>query len=139
MSLVFIQRLTEMITRNLPGSKEQSTRRDDILTAICELIIQKMCEPRSSKTTCKESSIISMTGASVWSKTNFKSNGYHNPRSRLLRCVCTVPSASAIFKCILKSRSVRVLSTACDSASITYNVSKWRHFNSVYNRINREK
>jgi hypothetical protein len=39
------QPLTEMSTRNLPGGKGQPVRKAD-LTAICELIIQKMWEPR---------------------------------------------------------------------------------------------
>jgi hypothetical protein len=45
----------------------------------------------------KEVSIISRTGAAIWSKTNFVPTGYHIPQRRLLTHVCTVPNASAIF------------------------------------------
>jgi hypothetical protein len=38
--------LAEMSTRNLPGGKEQPAYKADNLTAICELIIWKMWEPR---------------------------------------------------------------------------------------------
>jgi hypothetical protein len=38
--------LTEMSTRNHPGSKGRPTRGADNLTAICEPIVQKMWEPR---------------------------------------------------------------------------------------------
>jgi hypothetical protein len=50
----------------------------------------------------KESSIISGTGAAIWSKTNFGPIGHHHPRSSPIPLICTVPSASAIFKCILQ-------------------------------------
>jgi hypothetical protein len=47
-------------------------------------------------------SIISGAGAAIWSKINFGPTGHHHPRgSRLLR-ICTVPSVSATFKCILE-------------------------------------
>jgi hypothetical protein len=35
--------------------------------------------------------------------------------------------------------SVRVFSTVCDSASITYIVSKWRPYSFIFNRKNRKK
>jgi hypothetical protein len=35
-----------MNTRNLPGGKGRPTRKADKLTAICKLIVWKMCEPR---------------------------------------------------------------------------------------------
>jgi hypothetical protein len=38
--------LTEMSTRNLPGGKGRPARKADNLTAICELIVYKMWEPR---------------------------------------------------------------------------------------------
>jgi hypothetical protein len=38
--------LTEMSTRNLPGGKRRPARKADNLTAICELIVWKMWEPR---------------------------------------------------------------------------------------------
>jgi hypothetical protein len=38
------QRLTEMSTRNLAGSKERPARKADNLTSICESIIFKMWE-----------------------------------------------------------------------------------------------
>jgi hypothetical protein len=50
----------------------------------------------------KETSIISSTGAAIWSKINFGPAGYHHPGSSSLPRVCTIPSASAIFKCILE-------------------------------------
>jgi hypothetical protein len=46
MALGSTQPLTEMSTRNLPEGKGRSTRETDNLTAICELIVQKMWEPR---------------------------------------------------------------------------------------------
>jgi hypothetical protein len=45
----------------------------------------------------KQLSIISGTGAVIWSKTNLGASGHHHPRSSPLLRVCTVPSASAIF------------------------------------------
>jgi hypothetical protein len=39
----------------------------------------------------------------MWSKTNFEPTDHHHPRSSTLPRICTVPSASAIFKCILKA------------------------------------
>jgi hypothetical protein len=47
-------------------------------------------------------SIISGTGAAIGSKTNFGPTGHHHPRSSLLLCVCTISSASAFSKRILK-------------------------------------
>jgi hypothetical protein len=38
--------LTDISTRNLPGSKGLSVRKADNLTAICEPIVYKMWEPR---------------------------------------------------------------------------------------------
>jgi hypothetical protein len=46
MALGSTQPLTEMSTRNIPGSKGRSARKADNLTAICELIVQKIWEPR---------------------------------------------------------------------------------------------
>jgi hypothetical protein len=43
----------------------------------------------------KEPSIISGTGAAIWSKTSFRSTGHHHLRSSPLPCVCTLPSASS--------------------------------------------
>jgi hypothetical protein len=78
--------------------------------------------------------IISWTGAPIWSKTNFGPTGHHCTRSSLLPRVCTVPSASAIgSQCF-----VRVFSTACDSASISSLVSKWRPFSFVSSQGNRK-
>jgi hypothetical protein len=45
MGLGLTQPLTEMSTRNLPGRKGRSARKDD-LTVICESVVQKMWEPR---------------------------------------------------------------------------------------------
>jgi hypothetical protein len=45
-SLGSTQPLTEMSTRNLPGGKGRPARGADNLNAICEPIVQKMCEPR---------------------------------------------------------------------------------------------
>jgi hypothetical protein len=47
----------------------------------------------------KDPSIIYGTGAAILSKTNFGPTGHHHPLQR----VCTVPSASVIFKCILEA------------------------------------
>jgi hypothetical protein len=49
----------------------------------------------------KEPSIISRTGTAIWSKTNFGPTGHHHPQGSPIPHVCTVPSASATFKCIL--------------------------------------
>jgi hypothetical protein len=46
MALGSTQPPREMSTRNLPGGKERPGRKFDNLTAICELIVSKMCEPR---------------------------------------------------------------------------------------------
>jgi hypothetical protein len=46
MALGSTQPLTKMSTRNLPGGKGRPARKDDNLTAICELIVCKMWEPR---------------------------------------------------------------------------------------------
>jgi hypothetical protein len=40
------QPLTEMSTRDLPGGNGRSAHKADNLTAICELIVQKMSEPQ---------------------------------------------------------------------------------------------
>jgi hypothetical protein len=45
-----MQPLTEMSTRNLPGSKGRPARKADNLTAICEPIAYKMWQPRRLKT-----------------------------------------------------------------------------------------
>jgi hypothetical protein len=49
------------------------------------------------KIRCKKSSIISGTGAAIWSKTNFGPIGHHHPGSSSLTPVCTTPMASVIF------------------------------------------
>jgi hypothetical protein len=46
MALGSTQPLTEMSTRILPGGKRRPALKADNLTAICELIVQKMWEPR---------------------------------------------------------------------------------------------
>jgi hypothetical protein len=46
MALGSTQSLTEMSTRNLRGGKGRPARGADNLTAICELIVYKMWEPR---------------------------------------------------------------------------------------------
>jgi hypothetical protein len=46
MSLESTQPLTEISTRNLPGSKGERARKPDNLTLICESIVYKMWEPR---------------------------------------------------------------------------------------------
>jgi hypothetical protein len=46
MALGSTQPLTEMSTRNIPGGEGRPARKADILTAIYELIIYKMWEPR---------------------------------------------------------------------------------------------
>jgi hypothetical protein len=47
-------------------------------------------------------SIISGTGPTLLSKTNFGHTGHHHPRSSSLQRVCTVPSVSAVFNRILE-------------------------------------
>jgi hypothetical protein len=46
MTLGSTQPLTEMSTRNLPGGKGPLALKADNLTAICDPIVQRMCEPR---------------------------------------------------------------------------------------------
>jgi hypothetical protein len=46
MALESTQPLTEMSSRNLPGSKERPALKADNLTAIWESIVYKMWEPR---------------------------------------------------------------------------------------------
>jgi hypothetical protein len=46
MALCWTQPLTEMSTRNLPGSKERPALKADNLTANSEPIVKKMWEPR---------------------------------------------------------------------------------------------
>jgi hypothetical protein len=46
MALGSTQPLTEMSTRNLRGDKERPSHKAENLTAICELTVQKMWEPR---------------------------------------------------------------------------------------------
>jgi hypothetical protein len=43
MDLGSTQPLTEMSTRNLPGSKERPARKADNLTAICEPTVERKC------------------------------------------------------------------------------------------------
>jgi hypothetical protein len=46
MDLGSTQLLRDISTRNLSGGKGRPARKADILTAICEPIVYKMCEPR---------------------------------------------------------------------------------------------
>jgi hypothetical protein len=46
MALDSTQPLTEVSTRNLTGGKRRPASKADNLTAICEPIFYKMCEPR---------------------------------------------------------------------------------------------
>jgi hypothetical protein len=46
MALGSTEPLTEMSTTNLPGGRGRPARKADNLTAICELTVQKMWEPR---------------------------------------------------------------------------------------------
>jgi hypothetical protein len=48
--------------------------------------------------TYKQSSIISGSGAAIWSESNFRPTAHNHPLPR----VRTIPGASAIFKCILE-------------------------------------
>jgi hypothetical protein len=50
MTLGSTQPLTEMSTRDLPGSKVWPARKADSLTAIYEPVVQKILEPRRLKT-----------------------------------------------------------------------------------------
>jgi hypothetical protein len=49
MALGSTQPVTEMCTRNHPGSKGRPALKADNLTAICEPIVKKMWEPRRLK------------------------------------------------------------------------------------------
>jgi hypothetical protein len=57
MSLGSTQPLTEMSIRDLPGDKERPARKADSLTAICELIVYKMWEPRRLTIICSWRSV----------------------------------------------------------------------------------
>jgi hypothetical protein len=46
MALGSTQPLTEMITRNIPGGEGRPARKANNLTAICEPIVYKLCEPQ---------------------------------------------------------------------------------------------
>jgi hypothetical protein len=46
MALGSTQPLRDMSTNNIPGGKWWSARKADNFTAICEQIVQKMCEPQ---------------------------------------------------------------------------------------------
>jgi hypothetical protein len=46
MALELTQPLTEICTRNLPGSKGRPERKADNFTANCEPVVSKMWEPR---------------------------------------------------------------------------------------------
>jgi hypothetical protein len=57
MTLGSTKPLTEMSTRNLPGGKRRPVSKADNLTAICELIVYKIWDPRRlttlwASTTC---------------------------------------------------------------------------------------
>jgi hypothetical protein len=81
-------------------------------------------------------SIISGTGAAVWpKKTNFRPTGHHRPRSSPLSSHMHRSQRFCHFLNVSwKSCFVRVFSTACDSASITSVVSKWRPISFIFNR-----
>jgi hypothetical protein len=49
MTLGLTQPLTEMSSRNLPGDKAWLAHKADNFTAICELIVRKMWDPRHLK------------------------------------------------------------------------------------------
>jgi hypothetical protein len=55
MGLRSTQRLSEMSTRNLPGSNGQPERKADNLTAIYEPIVWKMWEPRRAPRAARDS------------------------------------------------------------------------------------
>jgi hypothetical protein len=87
--------------------------------------------------TYKEPSIISGTGAAIWSKPNFGLTGHRHPRSIPLPSVCTVPSTSAILKCILEivfCEDIQHRLRFC----LDYIVSKWRPFSFIFNQGNRK-
>jgi hypothetical protein len=46
MALGLTQSLTQMSSRNLPGGEGRPARKADILTAICEPIVEEMWKPR---------------------------------------------------------------------------------------------
>jgi hypothetical protein len=98
---------------------------------------------RSERSDVPLVSIIPGTGAAIWSKTNFPSTGHHHPRSHALPHVCTVPSASASFKCILEVVSCEGaqhrLRFCLDPATIISIVSKRRPFSFITNRGKIEK
>jgi hypothetical protein len=100
--------------------------------------------PPSHRTSCsttksnlvQRSSIISGTGAPIWSKTNFGPTGHHHLRSSPILRSCVVPGASAILKCILEVVFCEGVSTVCDFATIT---SAFQNGSFMFNRGNWEK
>jgi hypothetical protein len=67
-------------------------------------------------------SIISGTGAAIWSKTT----GYHHHQSSLISRICTIVIASAIIELILEVVFLEGVQQHCSSPLITSFVSKWR-------------
>jgi hypothetical protein len=86
----------------------------------------------------KDPSIISGTGAAVWLKTNFGPICHHRPRTSPLSLLCTVPSLLPFLNASWKSCSVKVFSTACGSASVTWVVPKWLPFSFIFSQGNRK-
>jgi hypothetical protein len=78
-----------------------------------------------------ELSIISGISDAIWSKTNFGPTRHHLPFARMHCCYCFCHYVLASWKLC----SVRVFSTACDSATITSVVSKWLKWGNRKNRV----
>jgi hypothetical protein len=70
---------------------------------MCFVLLYNFCSKYSLPDKYKEPSIISGTGAVIWSKSNFGTNVHHHPRNSALLRVCTIPSASALLNSTLKS------------------------------------
>jgi hypothetical protein len=84
-------------------------------------------------------SIIFRTAAAIWSKTNSGPAGHHHPRSSPLTHVSTVPSASAIFKCILQVVFCEGVQHRLRFCLDHLNCVKMAAFGSIFNWGNRDK
>jgi hypothetical protein len=78
--------------------------------------------------TYKETSIISGIDAAIWSKTNFGPTGNLTLEAFPFSAYVLFPALLQLFKFTLEVCSMSVFSKACDCATITSIVSKWRPF-----------
>jgi hypothetical protein len=85
-----------------------------------------------------EPSIISGTAAALWSKTNLGPTSHHHVQIRPLPCLCAVPSASGILKCVVEVVFCEGIQHSLRFCLDHLTVSKWRPFSLIFNQGNRE-